>query len=251
MLVRFIAVAACGLFMSSAAQAADITVLSVSAVKEIVVELLPQFEKTSGHKVSIVWSGSENVKKRVDAGETYDLVIVGAPLIDGYVKAGKMQPGSRVDFVKSGIGVAVKAGAPKPDIGSAAALKNALLAAKSVAYSTGASGVHIQSLIEKFGISEQMKTKSIQAGSGQRVGDFVAKGEAQIGFQQISELLHEKGIDYVGPLSADTQKITVYSSGIHSGAKQTGAAKALQAFLTAPAHAAVVKKNGMDPAAGN
>jgi molybdate transport system substrate-binding protein len=248
---RLIAAAASGLMMCVAAQAAEITVLSSGAVREIVTELLPQFEGSSGHKVAITWSGTAKIKTQIGGGETYDLVIVGAPVIDDFVKAGKVRPGSRVDLVRSGVGVAVKAGAPKPDISSAAAVKNALLAAKSVAYSTGPSGVYVQTLFEKLGIAEQMKAKSKQTVSGTRVGEYLARGDAELGFQQIAELIHEKGIDYLGPLPAEIQNITVFSSGIHAGAKQPDAAKALQAYLAAPGAASVVRKNGMEPATPN
>ena len=244
-----IAAAAIGLIISSAAHSAEITVLSSGAVREIVTELLPQFEKSSGHKVAITWSGTANIKKKIGAGENFDLVIVGAPVVDDFIKAGKMQPGSRVDLVKSGVGVAVKSGAPKPDIGSAAAVKSALLAAKSVAYSTGPSGVYVQKLFDKLGIAEQMKAKSKQTVSGSRVGEYLVRGDAEIGFQQIAELMHEKGIDFLGPLPPEIQNITVFSSGIHAGAKQPDAAKAFQAFLAGPGAASVVKKNGMEPAA--
>jgi molybdate transport system substrate-binding protein len=248
---RLIAAAACGLLMSGAAQSAEITVLSSGAVREIVTELLPQFEKSSGHKVAINWSGTAEIKTQIGGGETYDLVIAAEPVVDAFIKDGKLQSGSRVDLVRSGVGVAVKAGAPKPDIGSAAAVKSALLAAKSVAYSTGPSGVYVQALFGKLGIADQMKAKSKQTVSGTRVGEYLARGDAELGFQQIAELIHEKGIDFLGPLPPDIQNITVFSSGVHAGAKQPDAAKALQAYLAAPAAAAVVKKNGMEPASPN
>ncbi len=251
MKARLIAAVAWGLLLAGSAQSAEISVLSSGAVREIVTELLPQFEKSSGHKAAVTWSGTATIKKQIGGGEIYDLVIVGAPVIEDFIKAGKVRPGSRVDLVRSGVGVAVKAGAPKPDIGSAAAVKNTLLAAKSVAYSTGPSGVYVQKLFEKLGIADQMKAKSKQTASGTRVGDYLVRGEAEIGFQQVAELIHKKGIDFLGPLPPEIQNITVFSSGIHAGAKQPDAAKALQAFLAAPAAAPVIKKNGMEPAAAN
>jgi len=174
-------------------------------------------------------------------------VIVGVPEIEAFIQAGKVRTGSRVDLVRSGVGVAVKAGAPKPDISSAAAIKNVLLTAKSVAYSTGPSGVYVQKLFEKLGIAEQMKAKAKQTVSGSRVGQYIARGEADIGFQQISELMHEQGIDYVGPLPPDLQNITVYSSGILAVSKEAEASKAFQVFLAAPAAAPMIRKNGMEP----
>lgn len=247
MRTRLIAAAACGLLLAGSAQSAEITVLSTGALREIVTELLPQFEKSSGHKLAITWSGTAKIKQQIGDGDAYDLVIVGVPEIEAFIQAGKVRTGSRVDLVRSGVGVAVKAGALKPDISSAAAIKNALLTAKSVAYSTGPSGVYVQKLFEKLGIAEQMKAKSKQTVSGTRVGQYIARGEADIGFQQISELIHEQDIDYVGPLPPDLQNITVYSSGILAVAKGVEAAKAFQTFLAAPAAAPVIRKNGMEP----
>ena len=242
-----IVLAACGLLISHWAQADEIRVLSSGAMHEIGLELIPQFEKSSGHKVTVTWTGTAKIKQQIAAGEVFDLVIVGAPEVDKFIADGKMVAGSRVDLAKSGIGVAVKAGAPKPDISSTAAVKKAMLAAKSVAYSTGPSGVYVQALIGKLGIAEDVKAKSKQTAPGTRVGQYLAKGEAELGFQQISELIHETGIDYLGPLPPDIQHFTNFSSGIGSASKVQAAAKALQAFLSAPAAAAVIKKNGMEP----
>ncbi|MGZ5398114.1 MAG: substrate-binding domain-containing protein, partial [Mycobacterium sp.] len=198
-------------------------------------------------KVITTWSGTADIKKRMAAGEVYDVVIVGAPEIDAFIQQGKMVAGSRIDLMKSGVGVAVRAGAPKPDIGSSAALKQAVLAAKSIGYSTGPSGVHVMSLFERMGIADQIKSKLKQVPSGVRIGTFLTSGEAEIGFQQISELIHAPGVDYLGPLPADVQKITVYSAGIHSGATQLEAAKELVKALTGPVAAPVIKKHGMEP----
>ena len=142
---------------------------------------------------------------------------------------------------------AVRAGAPKPDISSSEALKKTLLAAKSIGYSTGPSGVYVMSLLERMGIADQVKSKLKQTPSGVRIGTIIANGEAEIGFQQISELIHEPGVDYLGPLPAEVQNITIYSAGIHSGAKQPEAAKELVKALTGPVAAPVIKKHGMEP----
>jgi molybdate transport system substrate-binding protein len=249
MKIRTIVTALCGLFVfSGAAQCAEVTVLAPGAVKEIVTELLPAFEKASGHKLAITWSGTAKIKQQIAGGESYDLVIVGTPVIDAFIKDGKVKAGTRVDLVRSGVGVAVKKGTPKPDISSAAALKKALLDAKSIAYSTGPSGVYVLKMFDKLGIAAEMKPKSIQTASGTRVGDYLSRGEAEIGFQQIAELIHETGSEYVGPLPPEIQNTTVYSSGIHTAAKQPDAAKILQAFLVSPEAVPVMKKNGMEPA---
>ena len=244
---RFLVAATASLFLSYAASAAEIKVLAPGATKEVYLDLVPQFEQSSKHKVMTTWSGTADIKKRMAAGEVYDVVIVGAPDIDAFIKQGKMVPGSRIDLMKSGVGVAVRAGAPKPDISSSEALKQTLLAAKSIGYSTGPSGVYVVSLFERMGIANQIKSKLKQVPSGVRIGSIITSGEAEIGFQQISELIHAPGIDYVGPLPADVQKITVYSAGIHSGATQPEAAKELVKALTGPVAAPVIKKHGMEP----
>jgi molybdate transport system substrate-binding protein len=141
----------------------------------------------------------------------------------------------------------VKAGSPKPDISSGEAVKKAMLAAKSIAYSTGPSGAHIQRLFENFGIADAVKSKAVETKPGTRVGQYLARGEAELGFQQVSELMHEQGITFLGPLPPDIQNITVFSSGIPTGAKQAEGAKALQRFLTSSAAAAAIKSNGMEP----
>jgi molybdate transport system substrate-binding protein len=141
----------------------------------------------------------------------------------------------------------VRTGAPKPDISSSEAVKKSVLAAKSVAYSAGASGAYLVSMFEKLGISEQVKSKLATVKPGEPVGDVVARGEAEIGFHQLSELLAVKGIEILGPLPADIQRVTVFSGGIHSGTKETDGTSALVKFLTAPSAAPVIKKHGMEP----
>ncbi|HEY5130468.1 MAG TPA: substrate-binding domain-containing protein [Bradyrhizobium sp.] len=247
MKVRFLVAASASLFLSYAASAAEIKVLASGATKEVYLDLVPQFEQSSGHRVMPTFSGTADIKKRMAAGEVYDVVIVSGPDIDAFIQQGKMAAGSRKDLMKSGVGVAVRAGAPKPDIGSSEALKKTLLAAKSIGYSTGPSGIHVVGLIERMGITDQVKSKLKQTPSGVRIGTIIASGEAEIGFQQVSELIHEPGIDYLGPLPADVQKITVYSAGIHSEAKQPDAAKELIKVFTVPAAAAVIKMHGMEP----
>jgi molybdate transport system substrate-binding protein len=247
MKLGFVVATVASLLLSGIAKAADVTVLAAGATKEVFDELVPQFEKNSGHKVVATWTGSANIKERIAAGEIYDLVVVGGPVIDAFIQQGKVVQGSRVDLMKSGVGVAVRAGAPKPDIGSSEALKKTLLAAKSIGYSTGPSGDHLVSLCERMGIADQVKPKLKQVPPGVRIGTIIVSGEAEIGFQQISELIHAPGLDYVGPLPSDVQKITVYSAGIQSGAKQPEAARALVKSLTAPDAAAVIEKHGMEP----
>ena len=245
--MRLLLAATAALFVVSSASAAEIKVLASGATKEAYLELVPQFEKASGHKVVTTWAGTVDIKKRIASGEVFDLIVVAGPEIDELIKQSKMAAGSRVDLMKSGVGAAVRAGAPKPDISSAEALKKAVLAAKTVGYSTGPSGVYMDALFERMGIAAQIKPKLKQTPPGVLIGTIVASGEAEIGFQQVSELIHVSGIDFIGPLSADVQKITVFSSGIHAGAKEPDVAKALVKFITAPAAAPVIKKHGMEP----
>ena len=243
-----IVAAASALLLSGMANAAEIKVLSTQATEEAYRELVPQFEKASGHKVATTFTGTLGAMKRLADGETYDLLIMSSSSIDELIKSGKIVRGSRVDFAKSGVGVAVRKGAPKPDISSTEALKKTLLAAKSIGYSTGPSGNYIVSLFEKMGIGDQVKPKLKRTPTGVFVGSIIASGDVEIGFQQVSELMHFAGIDYLGPLPADVQYITIFSSGVQAGAKQEDAAKALVKFITAPAAAAVIKKHGLEPA---
>ena len=233
---------------SGAAGAADINVLSTQATQEAYLELAAQFEKATGHKVKTDFTGTLNVQKRLASGESFDMIIMAAPAIDEQIKLGKAVAGSRVDLAKSGTGVAVRKGAPKPDIGSVEAFRKTLLSVKSIGYSTGPSGVYMLSVFDKLGVTDQVKGKLKQTPSGVFVGNLIANGETEIGFQQISELVHFAGIDYVGPLPGELQRVTVFSSGIHAAAKQPDAAKALVKFLTAPAAADVIRKHGLEPA---
>jgi molybdate transport system substrate-binding protein len=247
MKARLILAIAASLLLSNVVQAAEIRLLASSALKESYFELFPEFEKTTGHKIMAAWSGTPDIQKRVLAGEAVDLVI-SAGGTDEFFKQGKLVPGSEAKFGKSSIGVAVRPGAPKPDISSADALKKAVLAAKSVAYSAGASGAYVASMFEKLGISDQVKAKTVTVKPGEPVGEVVARGDAEIGFQQVGELLSVKGTQYVGPLPPELQKTIVFSGGIHSGTKVADAAAALIKFLTSPAAAEVLRKHGLEPA---
>jgi molybdate transport system substrate-binding protein len=247
MKIASIIAAASALLFSGMANAAEIKVVSTQATQEAYLELVAQFEKTTGHKVTTVFTGTLNVQKRLADGEPYDLIIMAGPAIDDQIKLGRAVAGSRVDFASSGTGLAVRKGAAKPDISSVDAFKKTLLAAQSIGYSTGPSGLYMLSVFEKLGITEPIKGKLKQTPSGVFVGTLVATGETEIGFQQISELVHFPGIDYVGPLPGDLQRITVFSSGIHTGATQVDAARALVKFITAPAAAPVIRKHGLEP----
>jgi molybdate transport system substrate-binding protein len=244
---HYIIVAAGTLLASGLASAAEIKVLSTQATEEAYRELVPQFEQATGHKVTTVFTGTLDANKRLAAGEIYDLLIMAGPSIDEHVKGGKVVPGTRIDLAKSGIGVGVKSGASKPDISTTEALKKTLLAARSIGYSTGPSGVYVTGLFQRLGIADEIKSKLKQTPTGVFVGSIIAGGEVEIGFQQVSEISHFPGVDYVGPLPPDIQLYTMFASGVMTEAKEPEAAKALVKFMTAPAAAAAFKKRGMEP----
>jgi molybdate transport system substrate-binding protein len=241
-------VGACLLILAGMAHSGEIKVMATVAVKETFQELAQQFEKSSEHKIVPVWSASTDITKRVKAGETADIIIVGAGAIDRLITLGKLLPGSRVDLMKSGIGAAVRPGAPRPDISSQEALRRTLLSAKSIGYSAGLSGVYVNSLFHRMGIADELKPKLKQAPPASLVGEMVARGEVDIGFHQVSELIHVAGIDFLGPLPPEVQQITTFSSGIHVSAKDPTVAKAFVDFLHSPSAAPVIKRNGMQPA---
>lgn len=222
-----------------------IKVMASAAFKQAYLELLPQFESASGHSVANLWVPSVQMMSRLKGGELVDIVMLSAHSLDELIKAGIIA--NRVDLARSGVGVAVRTGAPKPDISSGEALKRAVLAAKSVVYSTGPSGIYLAGLFHRMGIAEQVNAK-LKRVQGEPAGGAVARGEAEIGFQQMSELLPVSGIDIVGPLPPDIQQITTFSAGVHAQAKEAEAATALLRFLTAPPAAPVIRKWGMDPA---
>jgi molybdate transport system substrate-binding protein len=240
-------IVAAALLLAGEASAAEIKVIGSPGFREAYTELLPGFEKTTGHKVTTIWGGVNEIANRVAQGETADVVILPAKQIDDLIKAGKLAPETRVDVARSGVGVAIRAGAPGIDAGTSEGLKKALLAAKTISYSTGPSGVHMQNVIRAFGIEDQVKGKIVIPPTDTPVGEVVARGGAEIGFQQVSELIRIKGIDYLGPLPADIQEVTVFSAALHKNAAAAEAARALVKYLSAPEAAPTIRKTGMDP----
>ena len=245
-IVRTLAICA-ALLASSAAGAAEIKVIASNAVKEAYVKLVPVFEKKSGHHVTVDWGGTADIVKRTANGEVADIVITTSAYIDDLTKQGKLAPGSRVDLAKSTIGVALRPGAPKPDLTNGEGLKKSLLAAKSIILSGGPSGVYLTELFQKMGIAEQIKAKTTRLAPGESPGEAVAHGQGDIGFTQVSELLAVKGIVYLGPVPADVQQVTVFSAGIGRNAQQPDAAKALVRFLTSAEAAPTLKETGLQP----
>jgi molybdate transport system substrate-binding protein len=222
--------------------------MSTKAVEEALSSLLPRYEKVSGNTVKTIWDGTTVVPKRIASGEVVDIVIVPAPVIDDLIRQGMLAAGSRVDFVKSKIGAAVRPGASRPDISSSEALKSSLLASKSIIISAGPSGIHMAGLFKKMGIADELKPKIRQLAPGQQVGDALVRGEGDLGFTQISEFLMIKGVDYVGPIPEDSQYVTLYSIGVHAKAPSKDAAMTLIKFLTTPEVAAAIRSKGMEPA---
>jgi len=242
------------LFLAGIARAAEIKVMTSGAFTEAYLHIIPEFEQTTHNKIvtsygASMGNASDSIPSRLDRGEPVDVVILAAEALDQLIKAGKVVPGSRVDLVRSSIGMAVRAGAPKPDISSVDALKRTLLQAKSIAYSASASGVYLShDLFQRLGIADQVMGKCKRI-PNEPVGAVVARGDAEIGFQQISELLPVPGIDYVGPLPPGAQKVTVFSAGVAAGAMEPDAARALIKFFTSLAVAAAIKKTGLEPVA--
>jgi molybdate transport system substrate-binding protein len=244
--------AAIGLFVvaqSAIAAAADVRILTTPALTEVWHELGPRFEAT-GHKLTIVFASSGAIARRVNEGETADLLVSTPAGIDSLIKTGKVIDGTNTAIASSGMGLAVLKGAPKPDISTPAAFRLALLAAKAVAYtdpsSGGASGVHMAKVLERLGIAGEVNARA-KLGRGVPAGSFVVNGEADIAIQQIPELLGVQGIEIVGALPGDLQNVTTFATGIPAGSAQAEAAKALVRFLQTPESAAVIKKHGLDP----
>jgi molybdate transport system substrate-binding protein len=222
-------------------------VLATNALDAVLRELVPGFERASGSRVSVAYLSTNQILERVKGGETADLLIAGLSAIDELIAAGRVAAGSRADLAASGIGVCVKSGAPKPDIGTVEAFKQALLAARSVAHTaTGQSGSYFAGLVDRLGIGDAVRAKA-KVSAGGIIGEFVARGEAELGIQQISEVLAVPGVELVGPLPPEIQKVTVFSAGICSGSREAEAARALVRFLTTGSAAAAMKAKGLEP----
>ena len=238
-------IAACT-YVAGSAGAAEVRVLSSNAMREVLLDAAPHFEKASGHKVSMAFVGSVDILKRLRAGDkSADLIVLQVSSIDELAAEGLVVKGSRVDFARSLVGAAVRAGAPRPDISSGDALKRTLLAAKSIVVSSGPSGTYMLGLFVRMGIP---RDRYMQAKPGVQTGLLVARGEAELCFQQVSELLPVKGIDFLGPLPADVGHVTVFAGGLHSAAADREAARALMQYLASPAAAPVLNAKGMEPA---
>ena len=231
--------------------AAEIKVLTAGAMKEVVIAAVPGFEKQTGHKVTVMNATVGALVKRIEGGEAFDLAILTPAAVDALAGKGKFAAGRRVVLARVGVGVAVKEGAPKPDISTVDAFKRALLSAKTVAYidpaSGGSSGIYVAKLLARLGIAAEIKPKE-KLKKGGHVADLIVSGEAELGLHQISEILAVKGATLVGPLPAEIQNFTTYAAGIAAAANNAEAARTLIKAIAGPAMDAVLKARGMERA---
>ena len=223
----------------------QIKVLSGGAMKSLMLEIMPLFERATGSKVDIKFALTSVLTKEIEDGAAFDVALLPRPDLDGLAQASKIVAGTQADITRSAVGFCIKAGAPKPDIGSVEALKGALLNARSIGYSDGPSGAYIAELLRRLGIADEVKAK-IKLTS-RLVAEIVAEGEAEVGMQQIVAILPVKGAELVGPLPSELQNIIVYAAGLAPGAAQSGAARTFIAFLAMPEVVSLIRAKGMEP----
>ncbi len=228
--------------------AMPLTIISSMATKALLADLLAQYATRSSQAVTVESVGGVDAAKRVQAGEAFDLVVLAGNAIGQLAEAGKLVAGSRADIVRSGVAIAVRAGAPRPAIATEDDIKQAVMKASSLSYSTGPSGVALAKLFERWGIADEIASRIVQAPPGVPVGSLVADGRVELGFQQLSELMSLPGIDVLGPLPDAIQIITTFSGGVSVTSTQADAALALLAFMASPAVVEAKRRNGMEPA---
>lgn len=225
-----------------------LTGISSMATKKVLAEMADAFLRSGGTSASIEAVGGVDAAKRVRAGERFDVVVLASTVIEKLAAEGHLVAGSRVDIVRSGVAVAVRAGAPRPEIGSESALKHAVRRARNLSYSTGPSGDYLVSLFDRWGIAGEIAGRIVVPPPGTPVGSLVADGTVELGFQQLSELLFLPGIDVLGPLPAPIQHLTTFSAGVGARSTRADEARALLAFFASPATADIKRRNGMEPA---
>jgi molybdate transport system substrate-binding protein len=228
--------------------AIPLRLISSMATREVLAKLAARFQQDSGRAVVTEAAGGVDVAKRVQNGEEVDVVVLANTAIDKLIADGKLLAGSRVDLVKSGIAIAVRAGAPQPDIATEEAVKRAVLAAQTLSYSTGPSGVYLEKMFERWGILAAIKSRIVVPPPGIPVGSLVASGQVELGFQQLSELQNLAGIQVVGPLPPAIQSITIFSGGISATSTDAATARALLVYMASPAATGVKQEHGMDAA---
>ena len=225
-----------------------ITGISSMAMRNVLAELGDAYEQQSGQPVSVVSVGGIDAARRVDDGETFDFVVLAANVIEQLAAGGRVDVGSRTDLARSAVAIAVAAGATRPDVSSESAIRDAVLRARSIGYSTGPSGAHLVRLFERWGIADAIAPRIVQASPGLPVGTLVAHGDVELGFQQLSELMHLPGIDVIGLLPAEIQVETVFSAAVCTASNCPAAAKAWLSFLASPEADGAKRRHGMEPA---
>lgn len=234
------------LLQATAAHAAEIKVLSTIGVRSVMNELGPRFEQASGHRLAVAYDVASVLKRQIDAGAPFDVAILTLAATDDLMRQGRILSGSWAGIARSGHGLAVRAGAPRPDIATADAFKRALLGAKSIAYSReGASGIYFAGLLERLGIAEAMKGRTRRAGGD--VAELVARGEVEMAVQLIPELIAVRGVELAGPFPPELQNYVQFAAGVSALARQPDAARALIRYLTQPEAIPIIKSKGMEP----
>ena len=248
---RVLALVVVSVCLASGAAADEVKVMTSGAFSAALLDLAPMFDRATTHKIVVatttVGTGSSSIANRLQRGEPADVIIVAGDSVDEYIKAGTVRPGSRVDLARSAIAMAVRAGTPVPDVSSVDAFTRVLLEAKSIAYSASVSGTYLSTeLFQRLGIADRVLPKSRRI-EGERVGAVIARGDAEVGFQQYSELLPIAGLDIITALPPEVQRVTLFSAGIATGANAAEAARALIAFLKSAAAAPAIRKSGLEP----
>ncbi len=242
---KIAALALAMIFAPAVAGAAELTLLISNAVKTVMEDLAPRFEAATGHKLAITYGSTNPMKARIEKGEAFDLTILGDDAIHDLIKQGKLVAATRTVIARSGLGLAILKGAPKPDISTTDGFKRTLLDAKSIAYlDDGLTGTYLKVLFQRLGIADNVKSKH----KGVRGAEAVAAGEVELGVTQISEILYQKGTQLAGPLPPEIQNYTNFSSAVSAGAKQPDAARALLKYFVSPDAVRVMKANGLEPA---
>ncbi len=229
-------------------QTPKISGISSMATRQVLAELAAAYRQATGIEVAIESVGGVDAASRVQAGESFDVVVLAADAIDKLIASGHVLAGSRTDLVRSKVAIAVRAGAARPDIGSEEALRRAVLAARTLGYSTGPSGTALLRLFERWGIADVVRDRIVQAPPGVPVGQLVAEGAVELGFQQYSEMLNQPGIDVLGTLPSGCEIVTTFSGGVCAASSQPDVARALLACMHAPAAADAKRRQGMEPA---
>lgn len=234
--------------MSDRSEVSRIAGISSMATRHVLAELAEAYERQSGQGVAVEALGGVDAARRVEAGEPFDFVVLAADAIERLVQSGRVDASSRIGLARSGIAIAVAAGAPRPDIADESSVRNAVLGARTIGFSTGPSGAHVKRLLERWGIAKTIAARLVQAPPGVPVGTLIARGDVELGFQQLSELMHLQGIEVIGPLPPEIQSVTTFTCAVCAASLRPGAAKALLSFLASPQAAGAKHRHGMEPA---